>query len=245
MTARRAGPLAAALAAVTVVLAVVLVTWAASIGPDDVLRGAGGRSTASASPDTPTPQRPPRQKPPAPAKDTGAVQDVVRVLAAVVYVVVAACGVFALYLLLRRRRRRGPRERPAFATGAPPDDEPFDVLDPAAAVGSGLLADADDQRDELASGPPRNAIVACWHRFELTAAEAGLERHRWETSAEYTIRVLDLVDAEASAVSRLAGLYREARFSEHEITEADRAAALEAFDAIHRSLRRHAAGWMR
>ena len=48
--------------------------------------------------------------------------------------------------------------------------------------------------------------------------------------------MLDLVDADPAAVSRLAGLYREARFSEHELTEADRPAALEALDAIHRTI---------
>jgi hypothetical protein len=59
----------------------------------------------------------------------------------------------------------------------------------------------------------------------------------WETSSEFTLRLLDLVAAEDRAVSRLAGLYREARFSEHPMTEAHRAAALEALAVIHAGLR--------
>src|SRR3954447_8978121 len=67
MTARRAGTLAAALVATGVVLAVLLVTWAASIGPSEVLRGDGpghlsptgaptrqSASVEDASPPTPT-----------------------------------------------------------------------------------------------------------------------------------------------------------------------------------------------
>jgi hypothetical protein len=50
------------------------------------------------------------------------------------------------------------------------------------------------------------------------------------------MRLLDLVDAYEPAVARLAELYREARFSEHEVTEADRRAALEALDEIHRTI---------
>jgi hypothetical protein len=99
-----------------------------------------------------------------------------------------------------------------------------------------LLADAAEQRRVLSVGEPRNAVVACWQRFEDQAATAGIERHPWETSAEFTLRVLDLADADGHAVAVLAGLYREARFSEHPVTEDDRAAALAALDSIHRTI---------
>src|SRR5207253_2820783 len=96
--------------------------------------------------------------------------------------------------------------------GAPPaDEEPPDVE-----LQRQLLLD---------TASPRNAVVACWHRFEAQAEAGGVGRHPWETSSEYTIRVLDLVDAHQPAVSRLAALYREARFSEHELTEQHRADA--------------------
>jgi hypothetical protein len=111
------------------------------------------------------------------------------------------------------------------------------VVEPPDAVAREILAGADGQRRALADdGTPRNAIVECWHRFESEGAAAGLERRVWETSAEYTLRVLDLVEAYQPAVLRLAELYREARFSEHEVTEDHRAKALEALDAIHRTI---------
>ena len=74
--------------------------------------------------------------------------------------------------------------------------------------------------------------MACWERFEEQAERVGLARKPWETSSEFTLRLLDVVSADASAVSRLATLYREARFSEHEITEADRQQAVEALTQI-------------
>ena len=111
------------------------------------------------------------------------------------------------------------------------------MLEPPQRVARALVEGAAEQRQLLAEGgTPRNAVVECWHRFETAAAAAGLERRAWETSSEYTMRVLDLVDAHQPAVSRLGDLYREARFSEHELTEADREAALEALDAIHRTI---------
>ena len=48
--------------------------------------------------------------------------------------------------------------------------------------------------------------------------------------------VLDLVGADSADVGRLAALYRRARFSDHELTETDRAAALASLDAIHAAL---------
>ena len=151
-----------------------------------------------------------------------------------------ALGVLAVYLLLRyvgrpvlswgvtrRRRCRGARS----------GGEDFGVLEPPVAVAQEMLGDAAARREELATtGTPRNAVVAGWHRFETQAAAAGVARRPWETSSEYTIRVLDLVDAHQPAVSRLAGLYREARFSEHELTEDLRREALAALDAIHRTI---------
>ena len=78
--------------------------------------------------------------------------------------------------------------------------------------------------------------MRCWHRFERQAAAAGLVRQDWETSAEFTLRVLDLVDADSALVARLGALYREARFSDHPLGEAERAEALAALDAIHARL---------
>jgi hypothetical protein len=86
------------------------------------------------------------------------------------------------------------------------------------------------------TGSPRNAIVAAWHAFEERAEAAGVRRRPWETSSEFTLRVLDRLSADTGSVVALAELYRDARHSRHEITENNREAALAALDAIHRSL---------
>jgi hypothetical protein len=106
-----------------------------------------------------------------------------------------------------------------------------------------MVRDADQQLALLLEGSPRNGIVACWHRFEVQAEAAGFGREPWETSAEFTLRVLDVVAADERAVADLSVLYREARFSDHELVEPTRTAAVQALDRIHRSLgARHARG---
>ena len=125
-----------------------------------------------------------------------------------------------------RRRPEPPAER-----------VDFDVLAAPAVMSVAILEDAEEQRQLLAEGAPDNAILQCWHRFESQASTTGMTRRTWETSSEFTLRVLELVAADSAAVARLAGLYREARFSEHEMTEDDRAAAIAALDAIHAGLR--------
>lgn len=240
MTARRSEAVAVA-AVVTALLVVVLAAWAASIGPSGVLTGAGpspvGTPTDSRSVDAGARASVPPQ--PEPEHHT---PGWVRVAA---FVLDLAVAVLAVYLILRylaaplgrfavRRRRERLRRRRL----GPAADEDFTVLDPVRAVAEQMLADAGAQREELlAADTPRNAVVVCWHRFETQAAAAGVARQPWETSSEYTMRVLDLVDAHQPAVSRLGALYREARFSEHELTEAHRREALEALDAIHRTVR--------
>ncbi|HQR27809.1 MAG TPA: DUF4129 domain-containing protein [Nocardioides sp.] len=117
----------------------------------------------------------------------------------------------------------------------------FDLLDDRARLSRALAVDAAGQRDLLEEGAPRNAIVACWHRFEQQAALAGVRRRPAETSSEFTLRVLDLVDADPAAVTTLAGLYREARFSGHPMGEDHRRRALAALDAVHHGLLSRAA----
>ena len=70
----------------------------------------------------------------------------------------------------------------------------------------------------------------------MQGERAGLPRRASETSSEYALRILDLADADTVPVSRLAELYREARFSDHPITEEHRSEALTALAAIRRSL---------
>ena len=119
-----------------------------------------------------------------------------------------------------------------------PDEDTFDftVLDEPARVAEQVVGDADEQDALLRGGDARNAIVATWHRFEVQGERAGVPRRPSETSSEYALRILDLAEADTGPVRRLAELYREARFSDHEITEEHRSEALAALAGIRRSL---------
>ena len=238
MTVGRATVSAVAAVLAAALLVVVLVTWAASIGPGGVLEGPGIEArrstpsptestlTASASPQTDVQRL--EESTPGPANPW---------LRTIAFVVELATLCLVLFLLFRlaqwlreaydARRRRDER----------PDEVAFDVIEVPGLLAREILHDAEAQRRVLLAGAPGNAIIQCWERFEAQAAAAGVSRQVWETSSEFTLRLLDLVAAEDRAVSRLAGLYREARFSEHPMTEAHRAAALEALAVIHAGLR--------
>lgn len=230
-----------ALAAVVggVLLVAVLVTWAASIGPSGVLTGEGPdvvrmtptETTSSADPFAEAREEDDRTR----LEDKYAGDRPWLRRLALLLEIAALLGV--LYLLYRGGRRAretwDARRRPA----AEPGEIDFDVLGEAQrALSEQMGRDADHQRDLLlGAGSPRNAIVECWHRFEQQAADAGLARRPWETSSEFSLRMLDLVEADPHAVAVLAAYYREARFSEHEVGEDARAGALAALDTIQHS----------
>jgi len=224
---------AAVLAVVGCTLLVsLLVTWAASIGPDKVLEGKGAdlitiTGTGSASAPTTTSTTEALESPPPPSD----APLVVLVIAVVVESIVVGLLLVALFLGGRHLwRRRGLRRR------EPEVEVDFDVIEAPRAVAEAMTRDADEQRLMLLAGDPRNAIVECWNRFEVQAAWAGVARRAWETPAEHTLRILDLVDADEGAVSLLAARFREARFSEHAVTEEDRQRAVDALDRIHATL---------
>ncbi len=126
------------------------------------------------------------------------------------------------------------RERPSFGWRRHrPSEEPFDVLPDVAAA---IAADATAQRAALQTGAPRDAIVACWLRLEASVIAAGIERRPSDTSTELTERVLTGYRVDPVSLATLAGLYREARFSEHEMSEASRVTAFDALDRVHTAL---------
>lgn len=241
-------------------LFMVLVAWATLIGPDEVFTGPGmiertvTQATRTCVPlevvstdadGTVTTEKPdnPQNLPYCDEPDTSR-SDAVDIvnqadpplwLKVLVWVfLLAVLGTIlalVVYLLLlareqaRGRFRQGARERVEFTT----------LGEPARLV-EAITADAVEQDGLLREGDPRNAIVAAWLRFEVQGDAAGVGRKPWETSSEYAIRILDLVSADSGAVNRLAGLYREARFSDHPITEDHRTEALEALAGIRRGL---------
>jgi hypothetical protein len=137
-------------------------------------------------------------------------------------------------LTSRLRRMSGPGGR----LQPPGEDVSIDGFDLSTQVTVAVTGYAENQRALLSlAGEPRNAIVATWHRFEEQLVLAGVPRLPWQTTSEFLLDVLRRVGADMSAVSRLADLYLEARFSDHPMTEIHRRWALEALDALERSLR--------
>lgn len=221
-----------------VVLMTLLVAWAAAVGPSGVLTGDGPPTARFTPAQTESFES---------AAERAEIDDVertlqrtpgdnglLRAIALVLEIIVALAAAYVLYRAVGWARQTwDARRRP----DPLPVDAEFDVLAAPALLAAELAAEAAARRRLLlAEGSPRNAVVAAWTGFETAADRVGAARRPWETSSEFTLRVLELAAADADAVSRLARLYREARFSEHELTEEHRAAALEALDEIQVSL---------
>lgn len=146
-----------------------------------------------------------------------------------------ACLVVAAVLVAIAAWRHRPNWRWTIRRRRRPVD--FDPLDDVAAS---ISADAAAQQAALRRGEPRNAIVECWLRLERSIVDAGVPRHESDTSTELTQRVLATQPVDPNAIATLASLYREARFSNHAMSEASRQRAIDALDAVHEGLRRSA-----
>lgn len=149
---------------------------------------------------------------------------VVVILQSLLIVVVLLAGLWLLRTAWRNlpRYRSRVQEEPQIITLPDLPEE----LTRSAAARMALLQD----------GTPRNAIVACWLDLEDAAGAVGLPRRASETSAEYTTRVLKTWDLAPDALGSLAALYREARFSRHELTEAHREVAVRRLTVLHEEL---------
>lgn len=151
--------------------------------------------------------------------------------AAVALVVALGLTVAAILLRLRFSLRRRPREGRA-ALGAlldPVDPELLDDVDALADALSEGLADLD-------AGTARNGIVAAWLRLEAAAESERFHRDPADTPAEFVAHVLASYDLDGDAIDRLAVLYREARFSEHALGEAQRSEAAACLATLLREL---------
>lgn len=150
-----------------------------------------------------------------------------------IWITLQAAGLIALLvvvglmvLLLRRMvrwwaGRRADRSRP----------EALDEVLEAAAEATGLQA-----RRRAAQRIPRDAVVACWAAVEDAAEHAGLRRTGAETSEEFTVRVLDRWEVDEQVITDLAELYRTARFSRADLTDADRRRAVAALAEVNAAI---------
>lgn len=135
-----------------------------------------------------------------------------------VIVSLAAVGI-AAYVLA------GRRQRPPLA---------FDDAVAAEEVASLL----DDSLDDLRAEPdPRRAVIAAYARLERALGASGLPRRQEETADEYVTRILDSLEVERDAVRTLSDLFRRAKFSHHDVSEAMKAEAIAALARIRDELR--------
>ena len=145
--------------------------------------------------------------------------------AATALAVLAVGALVAAGLWLRRRRRVGA------ARGGPPS-APSPL---AAAVTAGTAALG-------STAGPREAIIACYVAMEATLAVAGSPRRPADTPEELLSRAEGDGIIRTPAARRLTALFREARFSPHQLADTQRRAALGALDDIGRDLAGHDTG---
>lgn len=209
-------------ASVAVLVAcLVAVAWVTTASPTPLLH----RPQASQGPSEPASSSAPPdgQQSPAPPRDYPEERRLSRAADLYLYIILV---LFALALLpvvwVGWRRSRGRAVLPAQETVAPlPNDDDVEVARTVAeSARSGV--------DRLAEGSARNAIVRCWLELEDAVATAGVPQSPAQTSTELTERVLARLLVDDTAIVMLADLYREARFSEHQLTEDHRRRAVAA-----------------
>jgi Domain of unknown function (DUF4129) len=138
-----------------------------------------------------------------PGHSSGTAGTAVLLLAVVVVLVVNVVAVVVLW----RRRRKAAASRQA-AEPSP--------LAAAVAAGSSALG---------TTAGVREAIIACYAAMEDTLAAAGSARRAADTPEELLDRAMRNGVIRTQAAQRLTALFREARFSPHELAEAQQQAA--------------------
>lgn len=232
---RRAAALTSLLAVAGVLLGVLLVAWAATVGPGEVLTGPGPRASSSTSQVAPAPTTDPTAESEEEQRARAERHPVAAEFTKILLTVALALALLAPVVALVRAAIAARTLQPRFGRGHPADV----VLDPLAAPEALQAALADDLPAHvrlLSKGPVGPGIIGCWQRFQATAEAHGVPRRPAETSSEFTRRVLESLATDGDAVGRLGRLYREARFSDHVLTEDHRRAALDAVRRIQASL---------
>ncbi|MCD0446750.1 DUF4129 domain-containing protein [Glycomyces sp. A-F 0318] len=83
---------------------------------------------------------------------------------------------------------------------------------------------------------PRSAIMACWVHFERASEAVGIERESSDTPADLVRRLLERHRLDGAALTRLSAAYLRARYSPHDVVEADRDQARDALVALQAQL---------
>ena len=120
---------------------------------------------------------------------------------------------------------------------APEVDDAQDLDLDLEALALAVSGDTSHRLDALSVGTPAQGIIAAWTHLEATLHETGLPLSPSRTSTEVSLDVLRRFPVDQTTLSTLAGLYREARWSEHPLTEEDRSRAAAAYGALDAALR--------
>jgi len=150
-------------------------------------------------------------------------------------VLLVAIVVFVVVLVRAVRGRRLAVRREAQSVAGVRFDR-VTAARPVAAVVEASLGQLQDD------GPISDAVIACWVDLLGAAERHGLPRAQSETSAQYAFRLGSELDVSSTALQTLAALYREARFSEHALGDAERARAVAALGELQAGLRGARAG---
>lgn len=167
--------------------------------------------TAPGPSDGPTTPAPPHYS-------TGTSGDVSSVIPTILTILLLLYALSLLILIVMHRRRGDEDEESPGASG---DEETAPstwqtILD----VELGNAAES--QLALLPQGTPRNAIIACWMALQSATVDAGLAGLPSETAEEFMLRAVRGLRLDPGAITALAALYREARFSEHMMLEHQR-----------------------
>lgn len=148
----------------------------------------------------------------------------VAVLAVLGAALLAGTGRYARSRWRLRRPRRPRGEPPAEPTGfAEPDRRP--------------LADAAELAlAEVDQPDAREAVIRSWLMVGAAAAQAGVPPRPAETATEYAARIAEEFYVPVPMLTRLAELYREARFSAHEVAGGQRAEARDLLEQLSADL---------
>jgi hypothetical protein len=136
-------------------------------------------------------------------------------------VLFAVVAVGAAALTVYRRRRAVP---PPPEPDLEPDAEPL-----VAALAAGAQVLHEDPE-------PRAAIIGCYAAMERSLADAGSPPRMADTPAEVLSRATASGLVRSAPATTLTGLFRRARYSSHTMTEADRAAAIDALAQVRGDL---------
>jgi len=135
-------------------------------------------------------------------------------------VIVAIVAAFVLWRILRRITFKG-RARRRSASG--PGGMIVDGADPRLPEMQRGLETALARLDEIAD--PGNAVIAAWIALEEAAAESGVARTPSQTPTEFTMSILELLNADPVAATTLLRLYHRVRFAHHRPSASDVTAA--------------------